>query len=369
MISPVHCSTRPTNRRTRVGRSAWLGLVAVSCVAAGVVAGGIAPAAASAPQAGSTSRVTFGIEPATAHHADTRPHFDYGVTPGASLSDHVAVLNYSAKPLSLQVYATDAINTSNGGFGLLTAGTKPVGAGAWVTVPKRFATVRVPAQTAKAPGEVIVPFTLKVPDNATPGDHVGGLLASLRTVGKNTSGQTVVLNQRVGTRLFIRVAGTLAPKLTLTDLRATYHGTLNPVGRGNVTVTYQVNNTGNVELALSQGVTISGLLGATSHVGVASVPLLLPGQSLHETAHVSGVWPQLLVRAKVTAQPLAAAGDSDPRLVSVTASTRIWALPWPLIVLILILLVAARLAQLARRRRNQRPADSAPAASTDRVTA
>jgi hypothetical protein len=368
MILPVRCSTRLTTRRPRVGRSACLGLVAVSGAVIGAIVGGVTPAAA-APRAASTTRVTFGIEPATAHHADTRPHFDFGVTPGATLTDHVAVLNYSAKPLSLQVYATDAINTSNGGFGLLPAGTKPVGAGAWVTLPKRFATVRVPAQTAKAPGEVIVPFTVKVPDNAMPGDHVGGILASLRTVGKNATGQAVVLNQRVGTRLFIRVAGTLAPKLTLSDLHASYHGTLNPVGRGSVTVSYQVNNTGNVELALSQGVTISGLLGAKSHVGVASVPLLLPGQSLHETAHLSGVWPQFLVRAKVTAQPLAAAGDSDPRLVAVAASTRIWALPWPLIVLVVILLAAVRLAQLARRRRRQPPADTAPAASTERVTA
>lgn len=321
----------------------------------------MAPASA-APKAASKARVTFGVEPATAHRPDARPHFAFGVTPGATLSDHVAVLNYSAKPLSLQLYATDAINTSNGGFGLLPAATKPTGAGAWITLPKATATVRVPAQTAKAPGKIIVPFTLTVPADAAPGDHVGGIVASLRTEGHNSSGQNVILHLRVGTRLFIRVAGVLAPKLTLNNPHATYHGTPNPVGRGGVTVTYQVNNTGNVELALNQGVTVSGLFGASRHVAVAGVPLLLPGDSLRETAHLSGVWPQLSAGVKVTAQPLAAAGDVDPHLLTVTASTRLLAVPWSLLVLIVVGFGAAFLAYRARGRRGAQPHRPEPVA-------
>jgi hypothetical protein len=359
---------RTIRRRPRVGRSAGLRLAALSCtsVVFVLVAAPAAPAAAKA-STGSKARVTFGVEPANGHKPDSRPHFSFGVTPGASLSDHVAVLNYSAKPLSLQLYATDAVNTSNGGFGLLPATTKPVGAGAWIALPSGTATVKVPAQTAKHPGEVIVPFVLKVPTNASPGDHVGGIVASLRTVGQNSSGDNVILEQRVATRLFIRVAGTLAPKLTLTDLHAKYHGTLNPFGRGRVTVSYQVNNTGNLEVALNQGVTVSGLFGASRQVALAGVPLLLPGDSLHETAQLAGVWPQFRVRVKVAAQPLPVAGDADPHLQAVTASTSLVAVPWSLVVLVVLILAAVVVAYRARKRRAAQPDRPNPIA--ERVSA
>jgi hypothetical protein len=307
--------------------------------------------ALAATKTATTARVTFGVEPASAKGPDALPHFAIGATPGASQQDHVAVLNYSAQPLSLQLYATDAINTSNGGFGLLPATTKPTGVGSWVHLPRHSATVVVPKETAKKPGQVIVPFTLRVPTTATPGDHVGGIVASLRTLGKNASGQNVILEQRVGTRVFVRVAGALAPGLSLADLHATYHGVRNPFGRGYTTVSYEVRNTGNVELALNQGVTVSGLFGAKQGVTVRGVPLLLPGDAVQETARVSGVLPQFIDHASVTAQSVAPNGDVDPRLPPAHASARLWAVPWTLIALIVLVLVALRLGFVIRKRR------------------
>jgi hypothetical protein len=316
--------------------------------------------AAQAAGAAAKPRVTFGIEPSGARHTDARPHFSFGVTPGASLTDHVAALNYSAKPLSLQVYATDALNTATGGFTLLAPNIKPTGAGSWITLPKRFATVTVPAGTAKGPGTVIIPFSLKVPDTASPGDHVGGIIASLQTKGENATGQNVILNQRIGTRVFVRVAGTLSPKLTVTGLHASYKGTINPVGKGSVAVRYIVKNTGNVELALNQGVTVTGLLGSKRQIAGPTVPLLLPGDSLSETAKVNGVWPEFTAKVSVTAQPLAAAGDADPHLLAVSASTHLLAIPWALIVLIVLLIALIWAGITLRRRRRSGPADAQP---------
>jgi Bacterial protein of unknown function (DUF916) len=347
-------------RGCRVRPSGLVRLAVALGVTCGVAFIGITPVSA-LPGSGAKARVTFGIEPATAHRADARPHFAFGVTPGATLNDHVALLNYSNKPLSLQLYATDAINTSNGGFGLLPATTKPVGAGAWITLPRHTATVRVPAQSAKHPGKVIVPFTLKVPDNATPGDHVGGIVASLRTAGQSSDGQNIILEQRVGTRLFIRVAGTLAPKISLTGLHATYHGTINPIGRGYVTVSFLIRNTGNVELGVQPDVSVSGLLGGHRRVDLTGIPLLLPGDSLRETGRVSGVWPTFTLRATVTAQPLVVAGDTDPRLLSASASTRLWAVPWTLIALLLVLVAAVGLAFRIRSQRRRPKAQPEPA--------
>jgi hypothetical protein len=297
------------------------------------------------------ARVTFGVEPAAVGSAPTRPDFAFGATAGGLLRDRVVVLNYSDQPLALQLYATDALNTPSGGFGLLAAGTRPVGVGSWIRLPARFSTVHVPAQTPHHPGQVVVPFTLRVPPHAAPGDHVGGIVASLRTVGRNSTGQDVILNERVGSRVFVRIAGTLAPKVAITNLSGDYRGALNPFGRGSAVVTYRVKNTGNVEYGFRSAVTVSGPFGGTRAVAGTPVPLLLPGDSVAERVRVTGVWPQLLDRATVRVQPVAAPGDTDPRLPAVSASTRFWAIPWTFLLLILLVLLIGILTAVVRRRR------------------
>jgi hypothetical protein len=313
------------------------------------------PPASAATASKPPTRVTFGVEPASARGADGRPYFSFGVTPGAIVFDHAAVLNYSSIPLSLQLYATDAIETSQGGFGLLPASARPTGAGSWISLPPRFATVRVPAESAKSPGQVVVPFVVRVPDHAAPGDHAGGVVVSLRTVGTNASGQQVILLQRVGSRVFIQVAGALAPKLAVTDLHASYEGTLDPVGKGRAKVSYLLRNTGNVDLAVDQSVAVSGWLGGKRQVAVAKVLFLLPGASLPERVDIPGVWPQFLLHATVSARPMAAAGITETaRMLPLTTSTSLWAIPWPLLALIALVVLAGYLAHRARSRARAR---------------
>jgi hypothetical protein len=335
----------------------WPQICAVAALIVGLLMSTVSAASANTPSR-SKERVTFGIEPASARRADGRPDFSFGVTPGALLHDHVAVVNYSSVPLSLQVYATDAIETSGGGFGLLPATTRPTGAGSWISLPTRFGTVRVPAESAKEPGEVVVPLVIRIPDSAAPGDHVGGVVASLQTVGTNSRGQKIDLIQRVGTRVFIRVAGPLAPKLSVAGLQATYHGTLNPVGQGRVRVSFVVTNSGNVMLGVNQSVSVSGMLGSKRQVALAKVPLLLPGASLHESVTVPGVRPQVRLRATVSALALVPVGV--PAEGPTTASTWLWAIPWALIAPVLFVLAAAFAAYRARARRSARRRARAP---------
>ena len=83
--------------------------------------------------------------------------------------------------------------------------------GAWTSVGGRPAglpvTVRVPARRSTGPGSVILPVLMRVPAGANPGDHVGGVVAVLSTIGTNKQGAKVRLDQRVATRLFVRVSG------------------------------------------------------------------------------------------------------------------------------------------------------------------
>lgn len=305
-------------------------------------------------------RVTFGIEPASAGGPDGRSKFSFGVTPGGVLNDYAALVNYSSQPLSLQVYATDAIETSGGGFGLLTAATKPTGVGSWISIPAGDATVSVPPESSSSPGHVVIPLSVHVPANASPGDYVGGLVASLQTVGTNASGQSVVLDQRIGSRVFVTVSGPAKPALVVSDVSASYEGTVNPFGKGTVDVSYVVRNTGNEDLSVTQSVAVSQMVVSNGQAKVRSIPLLLPGASVTEHTVVTGLWPQFLLRATVTAVGHPPPGSGAPS-VTATAGASLWAVPWPLIVLVVLVLALWYVARRLRRRPRSRPAVVPPA--------
>jgi hypothetical protein len=317
----------------------------------------------SAPPVAATKApvVTFGVEPASSRAPDGRPFFSFGVTPGGLLVDHVAILNYSLRPLPLSVYPQDAVNTASGGFTLKVGAIAPTDAGAWISLGRPRLSVTVPARRSvhSPPAALILPITLRVPFTATPGDHVAGIVAVLTSVARRGRAN-VRLDQRVATRVFIRVSGTVHAQLSVENVSASYQGTLNPVGRGQVTVTYRVRNSGNAILGGTQAVQVTGWFGQQVTVTtLPQVPLLLPGNSVEETVQVPGVFPSGPLTATVAVIPLHLQGEVDPGLVGkVTASTTLWAVPWPLFVVLLVL--AGLGAEYLRRRRRQSPAGPPP---------
>lgn len=115
----------------------------------------------SAPAEGPQAQ-TFGIQPAGATEPDSRGTFSYAATPGAVVKDHVAVWNYSDQPLTLRLYPADAFNTDSGGYDVLPEGRPSGAAGTWLKAAADSLTL--PARSRQ-----IVPFTLAVPADATPG--------------------------------------------------------------------------------------------------------------------------------------------------------------------------------------------------------
>ncbi len=71
------------------------------------------------------------------------------------------VANRGKDPLTLGVYAADGFTTEAGQLDLVTKGAKSIAVGAWVHAGKD--SVTIPAgKTVK------VPFTVTIPENATP---------------------------------------------------------------------------------------------------------------------------------------------------------------------------------------------------------
>ncbi|GAA2679027.1 WxL protein peptidoglycan domain-containing protein [Actinoplanes palleronii] len=311
---------------------------------------GLAGPAVAAPAA-SDGRVTFGVRPTGKTGPDKRSTFAYAATPGGVLTDQVEVSNAGLKPITVRVYASDAFTTSGGGFDLLAASTKSDDAGAWVTVSK--GSVTVPAR-----GRTIVPFTLRVPATATPGDHTAGIVASVSTVQTDAKGNRVAVDQRVGSRVYLRVSGDLSARLTVEKLTATYHPDRNPFKTGRTTLTYLVRNTGNVRLGAHQKVSVSTLWGGKREAdGVADVAEILPGDAVTITAEVTGALPAVWLTGAVHADPLARPDDQKLQLSAVTREYGFWAVSWTT-ALALALLLAALVTGglLIRRRRRRAPA-------------
>ncbi|WP_328668262.1 DUF916 domain-containing protein [Streptomyces sp. NBC_00322] len=328
-------------------------LLAVLPAAAGT-ASAASPVPATRPGDGGQGRTTFGVQPSAAKKPDARPHFSYGVTPGAVVKDHIAVHNYGKKPLTLRVYAGDAFTTADGGFDLFAANHRSTDVGSWVKLGKNV--LSVPGRS-----HVIVPFTLTVPQKVTPGDHTGGIVASLSAVRTDKKGSKVAVDQRVGARIYLRVAGELEPRLTVEDLDTSYHGTANPFGTGSATVTYTVRNTGNVRLAARQAVRVRDLFGGGAKVPAPrDIPELLPGAAVKITTSATGVLPAMRDTTTVTVDPRPVRGDIKHRVLPrVTRVEDFWAVPWAMLALLLVAAGALTLL-LVRRRRRRGAGTSAP---------
>ena len=286
-----------------------------------------------------TDNLTFGIGPATNGKIDRRANFNYLAPRLGKVNDEVAIANLTFKPLTLNLYPSDALNGADGSLGLQPRNAKPADLAAWITLktPTGKAFVVVPPRST-----IFVPFTVAVPGKAYIGDHLAGIVASVVAKGETPGnlGTQVQFEQRVAVRVGMRVAGQLKPELVIENLSAQYVGTLNPVRPGSALVTYTVHNTGNLRLGGRQQVRVHGLFGPASEAtGLADIPLLLPGGSATVTVEVPDVWPLLYLTADVTIVPLSPPTDANPQVGDVTASVSFWGIPWVLLGIILLILL------------------------------
>ena len=343
-------------RRRSLPRAAHAVVVALVALAAGLAVATPTTAAptTAAPRLAAASGdqdATWTVRTASGDLGADRTSFSYTLSPGRTVHDGLVVANRGKSALTLAVYAADGYTTDAGQFDLLVAGAKSVGVGAWTTAAKKSVTVA-------AGKSVTVPFTVAVPENATPGDYAGGVVTSLR---QKDEAEGINVDRRLGVRLTLHVGGKVAPALAVEDVHVHHATTADPLGRGDATVTYTLHNTGNTIVSAQQSVRVAGPFGwfAADAAPPAGTPDLLPGESWPVTVTVPDVPAAGRLGATVSVTPVVTdASGSTSSLAPVEGAAHAWALPWALlsglVVLAAVVVLLVRGIRRGRARRAER---------------
>jgi hypothetical protein len=165
----------------------------------------VAVAAALVPLSASAAVNGLAVSPAHPDPANpaTRSYFVHDAAPGDAFTDQVKVTDGGTAPLELVVSAVDGLTGQTSGA-VYANRQDPVGkAGAWVQVAQSSLKLK-PATTS------YLNFTVHVPKDALPGDHLAGI--AFEDAHPTTSGSglevTTVLRAVVGVQ--IRVSGAAA---------------------------------------------------------------------------------------------------------------------------------------------------------------
>jgi hypothetical protein len=270
-----------------------------------------------------------------------RPDLSYVADPGSVIEDAVTLFNLSNVPLTFEVYGTDAFNDDNGDFALLGTDEAPTQVGTWVGIGGRQ--VPVPART-----QVTIPITITVPESARPGDHVGAILAANAATSTDNEGREVTLDRRTGPRLYVRVNGPLVSELAIADIETDHTGSLNPLS-GATTVSYTIENRGNIRLSGTARATVSGPLGVGERSGLdTEIADLLPGESITVEEEFDGVPTMGVVITNVELEP---SGDDAATFESTSRSTTTLAPPIGVLLALLAVLFGWLAVRAFRRHR------------------
>ncbi|MDR6198796.1 hypothetical protein QE374_000705 [Microbacterium sp. SORGH_AS428] len=283
---------------------------------------------------------------------DGRSRFSYEAAPGQQVSDCYTVANTGSTVQRVSVYATDAFNTESGDFALLDADAAPSDAGSWVVLEDGSTRM----QFELAPGQSRpVRFTMTVPADAGPGDHAGGLLVSAQTPSDQ-----ILVDRRVGTRLYVRVPGELQSLLNITGMTATYNPALNPF-EGSTAVTLTVTNQGNVALAPTLVLVVKSFFGTElTDRRLENLDELLPGASRTVTYDIGPVGQYVFVEAAASLYSrgdASGASEQAPPAPQIDRSAGAWALPWVLIAALLLAAIVVLFTRWRRRRDEKRAAE------------
>ncbi len=160
------------------------------------------------PNANAQGPVSFGIRPVRSapDTAPDRSYFTVTLEPGAQANDVAVVVNGSNDRVNLILYAAEGITAINGSVAFAGADGGGSGTRDWLSTSV--------SEVSLAPRESTqVPFTISVPSDALPGDHVAGWVVEGPPKAGSSEGVALTVLERVGVAVVIRVPGPVQEQL------------------------------------------------------------------------------------------------------------------------------------------------------------
>ena len=146
---------------------------------------------------------SWSVEPTSPPGAIARQYLVYNVPAGQLVKDSVTVTNLLDVSQSFKIYGADGYTTEHdGGLGLKKLDEPQDAVGSWITTSRTDLTLK-PHQAVK------IPFAIKVPAGATPGDYAGAVVALNTEIqpGGGGTGPNIGIQRAVATRVYLRVQG------------------------------------------------------------------------------------------------------------------------------------------------------------------
>ena len=223
--------------------------------------------------------ISFGIRPTKAQEGnqDSYSFFTYSLNQGSTISDEALIINDGTVSVNLKVYAVDGITAQNGGTSFAKEGVSSSGGsqgtGEWLSFTDQDVYLE--------PGESLtLPFKVTVPENATPGHHIAGLVVEANpdnSTVANTDGDAqfqVNVIRRVGVAVVVDIPGTHVTELAINDLdlfEINQHGTIFKI---------VIANNGNVYSKGDGTFSITDQNGSTLYSVPFTVDTILPGDQI-----------------------------------------------------------------------------------------
>jgi len=140
----------------------------------------------------------------------TKSWFIYTLKPGEVEEAKVNVVNQSDQSVEVKIYPVDAVTTKDGAFAPQSEDREKVDVGAWITMPV--------SELSLKPNETkAVDFTIKVPENAEVGDHMGAIIVQSKEAPEAEKGTAMKVASRVGARIYLTVPGEIIKELEFKD--------------------------------------------------------------------------------------------------------------------------------------------------------
>ncbi len=201
----------------------------------------------------------------------TQYWYIYNLDKGDSHQDKVVVENTGNKTISVKIYPVDGLTTSDGAFALENEDEEKNDIGAWVTLSKNELTLE-PKQSE------IVDFTISIPSDTTPGEHIGGIIMENKEI---MEGEQINVKTRVGVRIYETVPGEVVKKVNIESI--TTKSVFSSIWSifYDHSFTYNLANEGNVQITPTINTNInSPLFGEVNNTSQTLNGSIFPGKTI-----------------------------------------------------------------------------------------